>query len=303
MWSKVGQALASVVGLILAAGFVGGSGLMNFAFLSRQAEHANEGLILGAIAVGVTGYNALGPLFVTWAWENGRIWFVAPAGALMWVVFVGFSLLCAVGFTASNRGAVTGSREAEAARLESARTQLKKTEADLAALTRPARAPAVIEEALNGMRQDGRWRSTWGHASYPGHPEQQRDKSGSWSCVRTGPGRCGNRGRGYSHGTLCGVGRRAEGRDRKKHGRAGDRGGDGAHRADGAAGRPRSEAGHERGMGQAPERGRTYAGDRGAACLAAHLKVPLEDAVSDAIAERMVSAGLAKVKPAGRRAG
>lgn len=162
MWSKVGRALASVVGLILAAGFVGGSGVMNFAFLSRQAEHANEGLVLGAIAVGVTGYNALGPLFVTWAWENGRTWFVAPAGALMWVVFVGFSLLCAVGFTASNRGAVTGSREAQAARLESARSQLKETEAELAARTRPARAPSVIEEALNGLQQDGRWRSTKG---------------------------------------------------------------------------------------------------------------------------------------------
>ena len=60
VWSKVGRALASVVGLVLAGGFVAGSGLMNFAFLSRQAEHANEGLILGAIAVGVTGYNALG---------------------------------------------------------------------------------------------------------------------------------------------------------------------------------------------------------------------------------------------------
>jgi hypothetical protein len=112
---------------------------MNFAFLSRQAEHPNEGLILGAIAVGVTGYNALGPLFIGWAWENSRTWFVVPAGALMWVVFVGFSLLCAVGFTASNRGAVTGSREAEAAWLESAQSQLKKTDGDLAALTRPAR--------------------------------------------------------------------------------------------------------------------------------------------------------------------
>jgi hypothetical protein len=42
---------------------------------------------------------------------------------------------------------------------------------------------------------------------------------------------------------------------------------------------------------------------KAAGALATHLKVTLEDAVSDAIAERMVSAGLAKVKPAGRRAG
>ena len=158
----MGRALASGVGLTLAAGFVAGSGLMNFSFLSRQAEHPNEGLVLGAIAIGVTGYNALGPLFIGWAWENGRTWFVVPAGGLMWVVFVGFSLLCAVGFTASNRGAVTGSREAEAAQLESAQSDLRKTEASLALLMRPVRASAVIEEALKGIRQDRRWASTKG---------------------------------------------------------------------------------------------------------------------------------------------
>jgi hypothetical protein len=40
---------------------------------------------------------------------------------------------------------------------------------------------------------------------------------------------------------------------------------------------------------------------KAAAALAGHLKVPVEYAVSDAIAERMVSAGLARVKPAARR--
>jgi hypothetical protein len=149
----VGRALASVIGLVLAGGFVAGSGVMNFAFLSREAEHANEGLVLGAIAIGVTGYNALGPLFVGWAWENGRTWFVAPAAALMWVVFVGFSLMCAVGFTASNRGAVTGARAAETARLESAEDHLRKTKSSLAALAQPRRTASVVEETLNGARQ------------------------------------------------------------------------------------------------------------------------------------------------------
>jgi hypothetical protein len=57
---------------------------------------------------------------------------------------------------------VTGSRAAEAARLESAESDLRETEAGLARLTRPARTSAMIEEALNGMRQDARWRSTKG---------------------------------------------------------------------------------------------------------------------------------------------
>lgn len=42
---------------------------------------------------------------------------------------------------------------------------------------------------------------------------------------------------------------------------------------------------------------------KAAAALADHLKVSVEEAVSDAIVERMVSAGLAKVKPAEKRGG
>jgi hypothetical protein len=162
VWSRLGRGMASAVGLTLAAGFVAGSGLMNFTFLSHQAERPGEGMVLGAVAIGVTGYNALGPLFVGWAWENGRRLFVVGAGSLMWGVFVGFSLLCAVGFTASNRGAVTGAREAAAARLESAQKSLLKTEADLGALKKPGRAPSVIEDAVNEMKQDRRWVSSKG---------------------------------------------------------------------------------------------------------------------------------------------
>jgi hypothetical protein len=160
--SAIGRVAASFLGLMLAAGFVVGSGTINFSFLSRQAESAWEGYVLGAVAIGVTGYNALGPMFVSWAWENGRRGFVVPAGALMWIVFVGFSLVCAVGFTASNRGAVTGSREAQAARLASASDNLKRAEQELAKQQKPVRAAAVIEEALHEIRQDRRWVSTKG---------------------------------------------------------------------------------------------------------------------------------------------
>lgn len=160
----VGRVVVSLLGLVLAAGFVVCSGAMNYAFLSRQAETVWEGYILGAVAVGVTGYNALGPMLVSWAWENGRRTFYVPAGLLMWVVFLGFSLLCAVGIAASNRGAVTGSRAAISASLESATTSLKRTESDLAALKKPARSAAAIEEGLNETKQDRRWLSTKGCA-------------------------------------------------------------------------------------------------------------------------------------------
>jgi len=160
--SAIGRVVASLLGLMLAAGFVVGSGTINFSFLSRQAESAWEGYVLGAVAIGVTGYNALGPMFVSWAWENGRTGFVVPAGAVMWLVFVVFSLMCAVGFTASNRGAVTGSRDAQAARLASASDNLKRTEQELAKLKKPSRPAAVVEEALSEIRQDRRWVSTKG---------------------------------------------------------------------------------------------------------------------------------------------
>ena len=162
MLSVVGRVVASGLGLVLAAGFVVASGAMNYAFLSRQASSAWEGQILGAVAIGVTGYNALGLMFVSWAWENGRRKFFVPAGLAMWVVFLGFSLLCAVGFAASHRGAVTGSRESQWASLTSAKDDLKKLDEKLVAAARPARAAAVVEEALNEIKQDRRWLSTKG---------------------------------------------------------------------------------------------------------------------------------------------
>src|SRR4051812_37503706 len=121
----LGRIIVSGMGLAVSGVFIAASASMNYAYLSRQGETAWEGHIFGAVAVAVTLYNAAGFFFIRWGWENGRRKVFVPVCAIFQVVFMGFSLLCALGFAASNRGAVTGSKEALAARLSSAQGDLK----------------------------------------------------------------------------------------------------------------------------------------------------------------------------------
>lgn len=157
----LGRVILSGAGLVVAGVFVVASASMNYAYMSRQGETVWEGQIFGAVAVGVTLYNAAGFFFLRWAWENGRRKVFVPVCALFQIVFLIFSLLCALGFAASNRGAVTGSKEALAARLASAKADLKATQEKLEAFKRKElRSSRVIEERLSEVRQDRRWTSS-----------------------------------------------------------------------------------------------------------------------------------------------
>jgi hypothetical protein len=64
--------------------------------------------------------------------------------------------LSALGFVATNRGAVAGSRAAVTARLELTRRELGEAEARLAALG-PIRPEGQIAAELAGLKQDRRW--------------------------------------------------------------------------------------------------------------------------------------------------
>jgi hypothetical protein len=153
--------IVSVAGLAAAGVFVAASASMNYAYMSRQGETPWEGQIFGAVAVAVTLYNASGFFFLRWAWENGRCKVFVPVCAVFQVVFLTFSLLYALGFAASNRGAVTGSKEALAARLANAKADLKATEGKLDSFKgKEQRASRVIEERLSEVRQERRWAST-----------------------------------------------------------------------------------------------------------------------------------------------
>ena len=124
----LGRVMVSGIGLLVSTVFIAASATMNYSYLSRQAETAWEGQIFGAVAIAVTIYNAAGFFFIRWGWENGKRKLFVPSCAVLQAVFLLFSLSCALGFASTNRGAVTGSREAQAARLASAEADLKDTE-------------------------------------------------------------------------------------------------------------------------------------------------------------------------------
>lgn len=150
--------LLSALGVLAALVFVVASAAMNWTFMKGQGATVEEGHILGAVSVAVSILNALLPLFMAHAWVNGRRAFVAFA-APVFVVFLCFSLLAALGFAAANRGLVTGGRETITVRHSAAVGEAGEVEARLKAvpLHRPA---AVVEEALRGVRQDKRWQSS-----------------------------------------------------------------------------------------------------------------------------------------------
>ncbi|MEO1555865.1 MAG: hypothetical protein AAFS01_05505 [Pseudomonadota bacterium] len=136
------------------------SGSMNFLFMSGLGKTDTESLVLGAASASADGLKALLPFFIWWGWQEKRR-LLALAGSGVWLFFVGFSLLSAVGFSASNRGAITDTREGLAATFETAQRDLTAAERELAGLPEHRPAP-VVQNAIEGLKQNRRWTSTRG---------------------------------------------------------------------------------------------------------------------------------------------
>jgi len=83
-------------------------------------------------------------------------WLRAVLSAGVLDLFFAFSLLSALGFVATNRGAVADHRAAVTARFELTRRALGEAEVRLAALG-PTRPEGQIEAELAGLKQDRRW--------------------------------------------------------------------------------------------------------------------------------------------------
>jgi len=131
---------------------------MNIAFLSALGRSDTESVILGAASGAADILKAVLPLFILWAWRAGRSRFVLPATAV-WVVFAGFSLLSAFGFTAGNRIEAAAQQTALNDRLDRVQSEAAAARARIAAL--PASRPvAVIDAEIARLRQNVRWQST-----------------------------------------------------------------------------------------------------------------------------------------------
>ena len=144
-----------VVSAGAALAFVAASALMNWVFMTSLGKSGFEQQIFGAVIVAVSAFIALLPTLILWAWRERRFAQVA-VGVPVFFAFVAFSLSSAVGFAAKNRGTQTEDRSLATTRLVEVRQELNEAEARRKELgsSRPA---AVIQEALRGLEQDGKW--------------------------------------------------------------------------------------------------------------------------------------------------
>jgi len=147
--------VASVLGGLASLVFIAASAAMNWLFMRGQGRTPLEGEILGLVSIAVDVVKALLPFFIALAWTR-RQWLRAVLCAGVFGLFFSFSLLSALGFVATNRGAVADHRAAITARLELARQALGEAEAHLAALG-PTRPEGQIAAELAGLKQDRRW--------------------------------------------------------------------------------------------------------------------------------------------------
>ncbi|MGH1353408.1 MAG: primase-like DNA-binding domain-containing protein [Methyloligellaceae bacterium] len=132
--------------------------LMNYLFLSSLGKSPLEAHVLGAVSASADSLKALLPFFIAWGWRSGRYSIVVP-GIAVWVLFSGFSLLSALGFSASNRGAILESRNTLTAQYERLQSDLKAAQARISRLPQ-ARAFTIVEQEINRYKQHVRWTTT-----------------------------------------------------------------------------------------------------------------------------------------------
>lgn len=132
--------------------------LMNYLFLSSLGKSPLEAQVLGAVSASADSLKALLPFFIAWGWRSGRYSIVVP-GIAIWILFSGFSLLSALGFSASNRGAILESRNTLTAEYQRLQSDLQTAQARISRLPQ-ARAFAIVEQEINRHKQHVRWTTT-----------------------------------------------------------------------------------------------------------------------------------------------
>ncbi len=137
---------------------IAASSTMNWFFLSSLGKSMVEGYIFGAVSVSADVIKAVLPIFIVLAWVHRRIVYVV-GGSMICAILVVLSLLSAVGFSASNRGAVAGGIESLNAQLRLAETRLLTVNKELEALKNPRPLPA-IEADIRALKHNSRWTGT-----------------------------------------------------------------------------------------------------------------------------------------------
>ena len=131
---------------------------MNWSFWTGQGGDASASQVLGAVSIGIDVFKASLPLVVAWAW-SARLRLGCVIGIVFFCGCLAFSLFSAIGFAASSRGAVTGSREAVSLRYQAAEQELREIKERVASLG-TVRPRAVIAAAIARAKQDRYWSSS-----------------------------------------------------------------------------------------------------------------------------------------------
>jgi hypothetical protein len=108
----VASGLAGLAGII----FIAASAAMNWMSRRAQGKTALEGQILGRVSIAVDVVKALSPFFIAAAWVHRQWLRAAGLSFAVFAPFFTFSVLSALGFVASNRGAVASGRAAASMR-------------------------------------------------------------------------------------------------------------------------------------------------------------------------------------------
>lgn len=150
--------ILSTLAVLAALVLIAVSGTMNFLFMQGMGKDETEGLVLGGASVAIDIFKAILPILIWWSYRESRFGFMTTA-IVMFAVFTAFSLTSAIGFSATNRGHISGIREGANAQLAAVTADIKTEAARLRAL--PQRRPAaILEQQINRVRTDRLWSRT-----------------------------------------------------------------------------------------------------------------------------------------------
>jgi hypothetical protein len=146
------------LGVLAVLVFMAASGAMNAHFWLSQGKTELEGQILAAVSLAGDLFKSMLPFFIASAFA-GRRYIQGIVGSALFLLILCFSLMSSLGFAASNRGAVSGSREAISARYEAVKTELAELDMRISKIA-DIQDTQIVEAEIDKLKQDVKWTSS-----------------------------------------------------------------------------------------------------------------------------------------------
>lgn len=150
--------LASLLGVIVSAGFIVAAGVMNWRFGLRLGRSPDDQFLFAAIAAGVDIMKVLLPFFIWWSLSNRR-WIACLLSSISIVALMSYSVTGIAGFVELNRAFTTGAVATKKDEFEQLRGALARVQAQRSAIG-VFQVPEAVEERLNALQQDRHWKSS-----------------------------------------------------------------------------------------------------------------------------------------------